>query len=72
MKHQIVADGESRVKVDPERMKTLRATIEARYAPEMARAKGLRYLILRGRLNWECYRASRKLYPSPYSLYYSG
>ena len=69
MKYRFIEHGYSRVQVDPKRLKTLRGKLEVRYAPEMTRAKGLRYLFLRCRLNWEYHRAARKLRPSPYSLF---
>jgi hypothetical protein len=69
MKNQFFENGESRIQVDPQKLKALRDRLEARYAPEIARAQGLGYLILRWRLGWEYYREVRKLHPSPYSLY---
>lgn len=65
MKSRFVADGESRLHECPEfydRLRTLRESIEARHATELAEAGFLRRMKLRWRIAAEYRRERKKLH----------
>ncbi len=72
MKTQIVADGERRLRRSLEfkaHLRDLQEVISERHVAELAKAGSLRRLLIRWRMASEYRRESRKLTPSPGSLY---
>lgn len=73
MKQWVVSDGWQRLHKNPEfqaRLKALRVSIRARYVEEMKTAGFYGRIRLRWRIASEYERESRKLAPSPHSLYF--
>ena len=71
MKSQIVEDGPERMKRSAEyqaRLRELRRSIYAQYAPELSRAGFLRQSFLRVRMEVEYRRGRRRMGPSPHSV----
>jgi hypothetical protein len=74
MKPRIVADGEFRLRQNPEiraRLRALQISIRAQHAGEFAEADFFRRILLRWRMAMEFRHERRKIEPSPYSLYSS-
>lgn len=72
VKPRFIADGEWRLRRNPEfqaRLRGVRERVKARHTAELANAGFFRRMVLRWRIAAEIRRERRKIEPSPESLY---